>query len=61
MSTKIHKKVNPVAVTVFFILIAIDALVCFFFYPSWISIIIVAPIGLLVALLIAASIKIADQ
>jgi uncharacterized membrane protein YqiK len=61
MTTKIQKKVNSVAVTVFYILIAVDALVCFFLYPSWISIIIVAIIGLLVASFITASIKIADQ
>jgi regulator of protease activity HflC (stomatin/prohibitin superfamily) len=61
MSTKIHKKVNSVAVTVFYVLIAVDALICFFLYPAWISQIIVAIIGLLVASFITASIKIADQ
>lgn len=58
---KTIKKVNPVAQTVFFILFVADAIIVYFLYPSWISMAIVAPVGFLVALFIAATIKIADQ
>ena len=61
MSTKIKKKVNAIAMTVLFILLAVDALICLMLYPSLVSILIVAPIGVLLALFIAASAKIADQ
>ena len=58
---KTIKKVNSIAQTVFYILFVVDALIVYFLYPSWISMIIVAPIGFLIALFIAATIKIADQ
>ena len=58
---KTIKRVNPVAQTVFFILFVADAIIVYFLYPSWISMAIVAPVGFLVALFIAAAIKIADQ
>lgn len=61
MSTKIKKKVNAIAMTVLFILLAVDALICLMLYPSLVSILVVAPIGVLLALFIAASAKIADQ
>ena len=61
MSTKIKKKVNAIAMTVLFILLAVDALICLMLYPSLVSILIVAAIGVLLALFIAASAKIADQ
>jgi hypothetical protein len=61
MTTKIQKEINSVAVTVFFVLIALDAGVCFYLYPSLVHILIVAPSGLLLALFVAVSIRIADQ
>jgi uncharacterized membrane protein YqiK len=61
MSTKMIKKANSVAITVFYILIVADALIVYLLYPSWISMSIVALIGLLVAIFIAATMKIADQ
>jgi regulator of protease activity HflC (stomatin/prohibitin superfamily) len=61
MDTKTIKKMNAVADTVFFILLAVDALIIYFLYPSWISMTIAAPIGILISVFIAASIKIADQ
>jgi hypothetical protein len=61
MTTKIQKQINPVAVTVFFVLLALDAGFCFYLYPSMVHILIVAPSGLLLALLFAAAMRIADQ
>ena len=61
MTTKIQKQINPVAVTVFFILLALDAGICFYLYPSLVHILIVAPSGLLLALFVAVAIRIADQ
>jgi len=61
MSTKMIKKANAVAITIFYILIVVDALIVYFLYPSWISMSIVALIGLLVAVFISATMKIADQ
>ena len=61
MSAKIEKKMNKVAMTVLYVLIAVDALICLILYPSLVGMLTVAPIGLLVALFIAATIKIADQ
>jgi regulator of protease activity HflC (stomatin/prohibitin superfamily) len=58
---KTIKKVNSVAKTVFFVLIVLDALVAYFLYPSLIIMIIVAIVGFLLSLFIAAAIKIADQ
>jgi len=61
MSAKIIKKPNPIAITVFFVFIVVDAFLVLYLYPSLISMIIVAPIGVIVALFIATAIKIADQ
>ena len=61
MDTKIVKKMTSVGKTIVFIIIVIDVLVCLAFYPSLISIIIAAPAGLLLALIIGFSIQIADQ
>ena len=61
MTTKIQKKINPIAVTVFFVLLALDAGICFYLYPSLVHILIVAPSGLLLALFVAVAIRIADQ
>ena len=61
MTTKIQKQINPVAVTVFFVLLALDVGICFYFYPSLVHILIVAPSGLLLALFFAMALRIADQ
>ncbi len=61
MNTKIIKRMNAMAKTVFFILIVLDGLFVFYLYPSLVSMIVAAPIGVLVAIFISAAIKIADQ
>lgn len=61
MTTKIKKQINPIAVTVFFVLLALDAGICLYLYPSLVHILIVAPSGLLLALFAAAAMRIADQ
>jgi uncharacterized membrane protein YqiK len=61
MTTKIQKQINPVAVTVFFVLFALDVGICFYLYPSLVHILIVAPSGLLLALIVATAMRIADQ
>ena len=61
MSTRIEKRMNSVAKTVLFVLIVVDALICLRLYPSLLGVFIVAPVGVLFALFIAASIKIANQ
>ena len=61
MSTRIEKRMNSVAKAVLFVLIAVDALICLRLYPSLLGVFIVAPVGVLFALFIAASIKIANQ
>lgn len=61
MNTKIIKRMNAMAKTVFFILIVLDGLFVFYLYPSLVGMIIAAPVGVLVAVFISAAIKIADQ
>jgi regulator of protease activity HflC (stomatin/prohibitin superfamily) len=61
VNTKVSKGVPLVAKTIFWILLAVDILLCYLFYPSLIAIFITAPVGLLLAILIASSIKIAEQ
>jgi hypothetical protein len=61
VNTKVTKGVPLIAITIFWILLATDILLCFVFFPSVIAICITAPVGLLLAILIASSFKIAEQ
>ena len=61
MSISIVRKMNGVAITIFWIVIALDALICFTLYPSIVGISMFAPCGILLAAFISASVKIADQ
>ena len=54
---KIEKLINPISVTVFFLLLGLDGLFFFFGYINWFA----AVVWGIVALLIAQSIQIADQ
>ncbi len=70
MSTKVNKNMTGVAKTAFYIVLVVIIIICIAlappfisitFSPTFISIAIVATIGLLLAIFIASSIKIAEQ
>jgi hypothetical protein len=61
VNTKITKKMPSVARTILLIILAADLFTCLALYPSLISIYIIVPAGILLATLIAYSIKIAEQ
>jgi len=63
MKKRIDRKVfsNPISTAVFFILVTADGLICLFYYPDYTRIAVIAPIGILFALFVAAAIRIANQ
>jgi regulator of protease activity HflC (stomatin/prohibitin superfamily) len=58
---KIMKGFNSVSRTVFWIIFILDGLSLVWLYPLWIPMLIIGPLGIVLALFVSASIQIADQ
>ncbi len=61
MSTRIIKEVNPIAKTIFFTILVVVLIICFFQYADLVKTSIIGVIGTLLAFFVAASIKVANQ
>ncbi|RPI75072.1 MAG: slipin family protein [Desulfobacteraceae bacterium] len=58
---KIMRGFNPISKTVYCILLLITGLICLWLYPTWIPMLIVVPLGFLLAWFMATAIRIVDQ
>jgi regulator of protease activity HflC (stomatin/prohibitin superfamily) len=58
---KIMKGFNSVSRTVFWVIFILDGLILAWFYPMWKPMLIIGPLGFVLALFVSASIQIADQ
>ena len=61
VKTKVTKKMPSVAKTILLIILTADLFTCLALYPSLISIYVIVPAGILLATIIAYSIRIAEQ
>ena len=63
MKKRMEAKVfsNPISIAVFYIVFAADALVCFLYYPDYVRMAIIGIVGILLAVFVAAAIRIANQ